>query len=170
VPPTLEAYKNDPETLVIATTGGLQTRELLDLYPQENFIIEDFIDFNAVMPYAHAYVTNGSYGGVMLSLQHNLPIVASGIHEGKNEIAARVDYCKVGIDLKTETPKPSQIRQAVEQVLTDPEYTQHTRRISREFRSYTPNKLVEEYISTLVRQESGPTVAETAYHTNGRRN
>ncbi|GAB2535578.1 glycosyltransferase [Spirosoma aerophilum] len=148
--PTLEAFKNDPDTLVIATTGGSGTAELRGRFPQENIIIDDFIDFTAVMPYAHVYVTNGGYGGVMLGLQHNLPIVAAGVHEGKNEIAARIGYCKVGIDLKTETPKPNAIRKAVETILRDETYRQNVRKMSQEFSSYKPNKLAEKYIHTLL--------------------
>jgi MGT family glycosyltransferase len=152
--PTLEAFKNDATTLVIATTGGSQTAELRTRFPQDNFIIEDFIDFRAVMPYANVYVTNGGYGGVMLSLQHNLPIVAAGVHEGKNEIAARIDYCKVGVDLRTETPKPSDIRKAVEKVFSDSVYRHNVRAMGREFSAYKPNELAEQYINTLLAEQT----------------
>ena len=147
--PTLEAFADDPHTLVIATTGGSQTQALRDRFPQSHFIIEDFIDFNSVMPYANVYVTNGGYGGVMLGLQHNLPIVAAGVHEGKNEIAARVGYCGVGVNLKTETPKPRQIRRAIDQVLNDVSYRQNLRKLSREFAGYHANELATHYIAEL---------------------
>lgn len=151
--PTLEAFADDPGTLVIATTGGSQTQALRDRFPQAHFIIEDFIDFNSVMPYASVYVTNGGYGGVMLGLQHNLPIVAAGVHEGKNEIAARIGYCKVGVNLKTETPKSGQIRQAVERVLTDLTYRQNIRKLSREFATYNANELSLKHIQALVEMQ-----------------
>jgi UDP:flavonoid glycosyltransferase YjiC (YdhE family) len=102
--PTLEAFKGT-DCLVIATTGGSRTAELKARYPQENFIIEDFIPFNDVMPYASVYVTNGGYGGVMLGIENHLPLVVGGVHEGKNEINARVGYFKLGINLGTEKPK-----------------------------------------------------------------
>jgi len=50
--PTLEALKEDTETLVICTTGGSQTSQLKKQYNQPNIIIEDFIPFVDVMPYA----------------------------------------------------------------------------------------------------------------------
>jgi UDP:flavonoid glycosyltransferase YjiC (YdhE family) len=157
--PTLEAFKNDPKTLVIATTGGSRTAELRSRFPQDNMIIEDFINFNAVMPYANVYVTNGGYGGVMLGLQHNLPIIAAGVHEGKNEIAARIAYCKVGVDLKTETPKPKAIRQAVDTLLRDETYRQNVRKMSLEFSRYKPNKLAEKYITSLFAPKFEPELA-----------
>lgn len=67
--PALEAYKNDPDTMVIVTTGGSGTEALRQRYPQRHFLIENFIDYDAVMPYVSVYVTNGGYGGVMLALQ-----------------------------------------------------------------------------------------------------
>jgi UDP:flavonoid glycosyltransferase YjiC (YdhE family) len=159
IAPTLEAYKNDPETLVIATTGGSRTSELRDRYPQENLIIEDFIDFSAVMAYASVYVTNGGYGGVMLALKHNLPIVVAGVHEGKNEIAARIDYCQVGIDLKTETPKPGQIRRAIAKVTGDSMYRQNARKMGRQFSAYNPNELALQYIDALLAEPAKPELA-----------
>ncbi|HET7896162.1 MAG TPA: glycosyltransferase, partial [Flavisolibacter sp.] len=119
--PTLEALKNS-DVLVIATTGGSGTEELRQRFPENNLIIEDFIPFADVMPHAQAYITNGGYGGVMLGIQHGLPLVVAGVHEGKNEINARIGYFGYGINLKTETPKPVQIRCAVEEILKNQTY------------------------------------------------
>ncbi|GAB4025108.1 glycosyltransferase [Spirosoma gilvum] len=161
--PTLEAYKNEPDTLVIATTGGSQTCELRARYPLNNILIEDYIDFNVVMPYAHIYVTNGGYGGVMLGLQYKLPIVAAGVHEGKNEIAARLAYCRVGIDLKTERPKPIQIYKAVETILSDMTYRENVQKLSIEFAAYNPNQLAEEYINALFSKSRSRPAIESAW-------
>ncbi len=104
--PTIEAFRNSNH-LVIVTTGGSKTGELRKRYQSDNLIIEDFIPFDDVMPYSDVYVTNGGYGGVMLGVQHLLPLVVGGVHEGKLEINARVGYFKLGIDLKTEKPTPA---------------------------------------------------------------
>lgn len=152
--PTLEAFKDDKQTLVIATTGGSQTKELRARYPQENLIIEDFIDFNSVMPYADAYVTNAGYGGVMLALLYGLPMVAAGVHEGKNEIAARIGFFKVGINLKTETPTVAQIRRSVEHIVNDNQYKRNVQRLGVEFRQYDANSLCEQHIMTLFEKAS----------------
>ena len=114
--PTLEAFKNT-DTLVVCTTGGSQTEELRKRFPQRNLIIEDFIPFDNIMPYANVYITNGGYGGVMLGIENKLPMVVAGVHEGKNEICARVGYFKLGINLETEKPTAAQIKKAVEKIL-----------------------------------------------------
>lgn len=150
--PTLNAFRAT-DTLVVVTTGGTQTAELRARYPQENIIIEDFIDFNAIMPYADVFVTNAGYGGVMLSITHELPLVTAGIHEGKNEIAARVGYFKLGINLNTETPTADQIRGAVERVLSNPQYKRNVGQLSWEFSKYNPNQLIEGYVRQLLGDE-----------------
>lgn len=149
--PTLEAFKNS-DCLVIATTGGSRTQELKAKYTEDNFIIEDFIPFDEVMPYADVYVTNGGYGGVLLSVQHQLPLVVAGVHEGKNEINARVGYFKLGINLKTERPGAEQLKQAVEKVIADPVYAGNVKELSEEFKEYHPNELFAQHAAGLLKQ------------------
>jgi UDP:flavonoid glycosyltransferase YjiC (YdhE family) len=146
--PTLEAYKNS-DTLVICTTGGSQTNELRQRFPQSNIIIEDFIPFDSIMPYAKVYVTNGGYGGVMLGIENKLPMVVAGVHEGKNEICARVGYFKLGINLKTEKPTAAQIKRATEKILSSCTYKKNVTRLSKEFRQYHPGELSASYIGAL---------------------
>ena len=143
--PTLEAFK-DTENLVIATTGGSGTEELRSRYPYDNIVVEDFIPFGDVLPFTDVYVTNGGYGGVMLSIEHQVPMVVAGIHEGKNEINARVGYFRLGINLHTETPSPELLRKSVNEVLMGSEYKTNTARLGNEFRKYNPERLCEKYV------------------------
>jgi UDP:flavonoid glycosyltransferase YjiC (YdhE family) len=148
--PGLEALK-DTNVLVVCTTGGNQTEELRAKYNHHNIIIEDFINFNDVMPYADAYITNGGYGGVMLAIDNKLPMVVAGIHEGKNEICSRIGYFKYGVDLKTENPAPDQIRKAVFEVIGNPMYKRNVESLNEEFSGYNPDKLFEGYVAELTR-------------------
>jgi MGT family glycosyltransferase len=149
IEPTLEAFK-DSAYLVIATTGGSQTSELRAKYPQDNFIIEDFVPFDEVMPYCDVYITNGGYGGVMLGIENGLPLVVAGIHEGKNEINARVGYFNLGINLKTERPSAETIRVAVEKILSNPVFRQNVQELGEEFQRFDPLRLTEQYVSSLL--------------------
>jgi MGT family glycosyltransferase len=146
--PTLEAFKHSA-VLVVCTTGGSKTDELRAKYSQGNIIIEDFIPFSDIMKYASVYITNGGYGGVMLGIQNRLPMVVAGVHEGKNEICARVGYFKYGINLKTETPNPEQIRRAVDEVIADPVYKSNVYKLNSEFLHYNPNELCAQYVAEL---------------------
>ena len=147
--PTLEAFRNS-DHLVVCTTGGSGTRELRERFPEPNFIIEDFIPFSDVLPYADVYVTNGGYGGVQLALEHGVPLVTAGLHEGKNEICARVGYFELGVNLRTETPRPVQIREAVDQVLSSPVYAHNARRMAEEIAHYPTFELCAHYMAELL--------------------
>jgi MGT family glycosyltransferase len=151
--PTLEAFK-DTDTLVVATTGGSGTHQLRERFPHANLVIEDFVDFNAIMPHAQAYVTNAGFGGVLMSIGHRLPMVAAGVHEGKNEIAARIGYFNLGVNLKTETPTPAQIREGVAEVLRNPAYRQHVAVLADEFCQYQPQQLCAQYVAQLLAARS----------------
>lgn len=147
--PTLEAFKNT-DYLVVITTGGSDTEKLRRQYEAPNVIIEDFIPFGDIMPYANVYVTNGGMGGVQLSIQNKLPMVTGGLHEGKNEICARVGYFNLGLNLKTERPSAAQIRKAVEQVISDDSYRKNVEELCREFKLYHPGELCEKYVQQLL--------------------
>ena len=147
--PTLEAFKNT-EYLVVVTTGGSDTEKLRTQYSFPNVIIEDYIPFGDIMPYADVYVTNGGMGGVQLSIENKLPMVTAGVHEGKNEICARVGYFNLGINLKTERPTPEQIRGSVEQVVSNGMYRNNVTELSREFNRYDPFELSERYVQQLL--------------------
>jgi len=149
IEPTLEAFKYT-DVLVIATTGGSNTAALREKYQAPNIIIEDFIPFSEVMPYAHVYITNGGYGGVMISLSNHLPMVAAGVHEGKAEICARVGYFHAGINLNTETPTMEAIRAAVEEVMGNKRFRIRATEICNEMAQYQSEQLCAEYISELL--------------------
>ncbi|WP_343114146.1 glycosyltransferase [Mucilaginibacter sp.] len=147
--PTLQAFTGT-DTLVVATTGGNSTAELRQKYAADNIIIEDFIPFDDVMPYASVYVTNGGYGGTLLSIKHNLPIVAAGVHEGKSEICARIDYFKCGINLKTETPTTEAIYAATETIINDGVYKNSITALNKEMDGYHALDLCRQYINELL--------------------
>jgi MGT family glycosyltransferase len=147
--PTLTAFRHT-DVLVVASTGGSGTGELREKYAAENVIIEDFIPFDQIMPYAGVFVTNGGYGGTLLSIKNRLPLVAGGVHEGKNEVCARIGYFKIGIDLGTETPTPEAIREGVETVLADVTYRKNIIRLADEFATYHAEERCAGYIAGLL--------------------
>ncbi|MBC7904687.1 MAG: glycosyltransferase [Gemmatimonadaceae bacterium] len=150
--PALEAFRNSG-VLVIVVTGGSSTASLRKRFPQDNFVIEDFIPYADVMPYADAYISNGGYGGVMLGVHHRLPMVVAGTYEGKNEINARVGFFKIGINLGTERPSSTSIRNAVEKLIIDPSFRNNLERLKAEFGEYNPGELCEGHVMDLLANE-----------------
>ncbi len=64
--------------------------------------------------------------------------MCAGVKEGKNDINARVDYHRVGINLKTEKPTAAAIADAVERVVTEPSYRQRAAEYAAEMASHDP--------------------------------
>ena len=149
IEPTLQAFK-DTDVLVIVTTGGNGTAALRENFKAENFMIEDYIPFADVMPYANVYITNGGYSGTLLSISNRLPIVAAGIHEGKGEICARIAYTNIGINLNTEYPTPEMIRASVEKVMADETYKNNISKLYAEMTAFNALESCAEYAAQLL--------------------
>jgi UDP:flavonoid glycosyltransferase YjiC (YdhE family) len=146
--PALEALK-DTGALLIVTTGHGDTAGLRQRYPQDNIIIEDFVDFDFILNHANLFITNGGYGSVLLSLSKGVPVLGAGVKEGKNDINAHVDYFGVGIDLRTENPKPDAIRRATVRLLSEPQWKQNAARLCDELGRYDPYPMIDAYIASI---------------------
>jgi UDP:flavonoid glycosyltransferase YjiC (YdhE family) len=144
--PVLEALKGSSH-LVIATTGGRNTETLRERFPEANVVIEDFVDFNLLFEQADLFICNGGYGSILLALSHGVPILSAGTREGKNDINARIDYCRFGVDLKTERPTPEKIAKGVARVLGDKRFARNVERVRGEFETYRPLDLIDGFVA-----------------------
>lgn len=142
VVPTLQALANGPH-VVVATTGGVQTAELRGRFAARNVLIEDFIDFETLFPHVDVFVTNGGYGSMLAALRHGVPVVGAGKREGKNDNNARIDHNRLGVDLRTERPKPTRIAAGVKRVRDDPEIAANVSRVRAELDAYDPMATIE---------------------------
>jgi UDP:flavonoid glycosyltransferase YjiC (YdhE family) len=129
--PALQALASENVT-VVATTGGKTASELGITLPA-NAYVEPFIPFGELMPHVSMMITNGGYGGVTIALAHGVPVISGGVTEDKPEVNNRIAYTGVGINLKTATPTPEQIREAVKKVAGDAGYRQRARAMQAEF-------------------------------------
>jgi UDP:flavonoid glycosyltransferase YjiC (YdhE family) len=144
--PALEALK-DSGALLIVATGYSKTDELRKMHPQDNIIIEDFVDFDFMLDHTDLFICNGGYGSILLSLSKGVPVLAAGIREGKNDINAHVDYFGAGIDLHTESPRPADIRRAAERIFGESRWKQTVARLQEELSGYYPNEIIDAYLS-----------------------
>jgi len=119
VRPTVAALA-DSDVLVVVTTGGPPVEALGPL--PGNVRATEYLPYDKLFPLLDVMVTNGGYGGVHYALAHGVPLVVAGGGEDKPEVAARVAWSGVGVNLRTGHPEPEAIRRAVRQVLDDPWY------------------------------------------------
>jgi MGT family glycosyltransferase len=149
--PTLQALAHE-DVLVIATTGGVPLDSLKLAFLPSNARIEPFISHAHLLPHVDVMVTNGGYNGVQMALSNAIPLVVAGQTEEKPEVAARVEWNKLGIDLKTRTPSPEQIRKAVKMLLTDMSYRTRAKEFQTKMQQYnapvTAATLIEQLATT----------------------
>lgn len=148
--PALEALK-DLDVQILVATGKEFVEDLRSQFQQENIFIEEFMPYALIMPKVDLMITNGGFGGVITALNYGVPLVVASNSEDKPEIAARINYFKVGINLATGYPKPKKIRKAVKEIFSNPVYKENAERISRDFQQHNaPDetvKLIEEIIA-----------------------
>ena len=127
VVPTLRALA-DLDVLVVVSLGGSDA-ELPDL--PANARVASYLPYDELLARTAVFVTNGGYGGVQQAVAAGVPMVVAGDTEDKPEVAARVAWSGVGVDLRTGTRTPEAVRRAVRRVLADPSYREAAQRIAR---------------------------------------
>ncbi|NMG21537.1 hypothetical protein DP116_19620 [Brasilonema bromeliae SPC951] len=117
-----------------------------------NVRVEKFLPHAHLLPYVDVMVTNGGFNGVQIALANGVPMVTAGQTEEKPEICARVQWAGVGVDLKTSTPTPKQIQEAVMKIVNSSQYRQRAENFKTEMSHYDAptlaTKLLEQLAST----------------------
>ena len=117
--PTIAALA-DSDALVVVATGGVPVDRLGPL--PANVRAAEFLPYDALFARTDVFVTNGGYGGSQFALRHGVPLVVAPGKEDKVEVAARIAWSGVGVNLKTQRPSAEQLRRAVGRVLIEPGY------------------------------------------------
>lgn len=125
VGPTIEALAGE-DVVVVATTGGRPVDAVTTALPPNTYVAE-YIPHDRLLPKVDVLVTNGGFGAVQRALAAGVPLVVAGDTEDKPEVAARVAWSGSGVNLRTGTPTPVQIRRAVRDVLQNPAYLERAR-------------------------------------------
>jgi UDP:flavonoid glycosyltransferase YjiC (YdhE family) len=130
--PTMAALANEPNLLVVVTTGGRPVEAITGAVPA-NARLASYLPFEWLLPRVDAFVTNGGYGSVNQALSYGIPLVTAGLSEDKADGNARVAWSGVGIDLKTQEPTSAALLEAVRAVLDTPHYRSRASWMAREF-------------------------------------
>lgn len=131
--PTLDALAGE-DVLVVATVPDPAA---VGTVPA-NARLAAYLPHALLLPHVAAMVTNAGYNGVLSALAHGVPLVCAGRTEDKANVAARVAWSGAGIDLRTDTPAPARVGEAVRRVLGDPAYRRSAHRIRDDFARHDP--------------------------------
>ena len=132
IAPTLAALANEPDVLVVATTGGRPVDAIPCAVPP-NARVASFLPFEWLLPRVDVLVTNGGYGSVNQAMSFGIPLVTAGMTEDKADVNARVAWSGVGVNLATNEPTQDALRAAVRTVLDRPAYRMRASQMAGEF-------------------------------------
>jgi MGT family glycosyltransferase len=149
VQPTIQALA-DEDVLVVVTTS--ETKKL-GILPA-NVRVERMIPHSVLLPYVDVMVTNGGYNGVKIALAYGVPLVGAGNTEDKPEVCSRIAWSGAGINLKTGSPTPEQLKQAILEVLHNPAYRQKARAIQTDFAAHDSPVEAVRLLEGLIRSEN----------------
>jgi len=128
VHPAIQALVDEDVLLVVTTPEP----EKLGALPH-NVRVERMIPHSFLLPHVDVMVTNGGYNGVKVALAYGVPLVAAGATEDKPEVGSRIAWSGAGINLKTGSPAPDQLKKAILEVLHKPLYRQRAQVIQSDF-------------------------------------
>jgi MGT family glycosyltransferase len=149
VAPVIQAFGEHEDKLLLVTTGG----KPIDSIPcplGRNTVAVQFLNFGEVFPQVDVLVALGGYGTVTQALSFGVPMVLAGLGQDKPEIAARVAWTGSGIRLSTDKPTVGQLRDAVEQILSDPAYRTRAKTLSLEFAAHDAARELPHLLEMLV--------------------
>ena len=144
---TIRALARD-DVLVVATTGGPDPEPLRRDLPA-NVRLERFIPHHLLLPHVDVMVTNGGYGGVQQALAHGVPLVVAGDSEDKPEVAARVQWSRVGINLHTGRPSAAMVARAVRRVLARRSYRRRAKALQAKIAATDPLDAISSTLAEL---------------------
>ncbi|MEE4408352.1 MULTISPECIES: glycosyltransferase [unclassified Serratia (in: enterobacteria)] len=145
--PTLTALAELP-VRVLATTGGRSVDGVPAQRP-DNARVREFISFEHWLPQAALLITNGGYGSINYALDHGVPLIVAGTGEDKLEAASRVVAAGCGINLQTSEPDEAQLRQAVQQILSQPIYRQRAALVQADYARHDALAAIAEEVAAL---------------------
>ncbi|QZT61163.1 glycosyltransferase [Mycolicibacterium austroafricanum] len=154
IEPTIEALA-DEDVTVVATTGGRPISQIRIPLPANTFVAK-YVPHDVLLPMVDVMVTNGGYGAVQRALSDGVPVVVAGQTEDKPEVAARVRHFGVGIDLRTGTPTPTQVRRAVRKVLHDPGFRTKAGWLRSAYAAYDSVAEIAKLVDEAVAQRTQP--------------
>ena len=153
IAPALVALGGREDVTLIVTTGG-QPVESIPVAIPSNARVASFLPYARIMPEIDLLITNGGYGTVNMAISHGIPIISAGLTEDKEEVSAHVQWSGAGIDLRTNEATPEAIRDAVDEIFTQPRYRERAQQLSLEFASHDVEaellSLIEECVPEAV--------------------
>ncbi|PSR88517.1 hypothetical protein BD289DRAFT_367067 [Coniella lustricola] len=130
--PTTEAMRDRVDVIVVAILGRRGATLPADVQVPSNARITDYLHYDAILPYARAWVHNGGYGAITHGVAHGVPMVVAGEGQDKPENIRRIRYSGIGVGLGSVAPSVQDLRLSLEAILSDPSYQERVNVLKQE--------------------------------------
>lgn len=140
VVPALHALADLPVTVVVST-GGAPAHTVSAAVLANAFVVED-VNYQWLLPRTALLITNGGFGTVQQALAHRAAVIVAPGGEDKQEVAARVAFFGVGVNMGTRRPTPEHIRSAVDTVLASSTMSHNVDSLADAITRYDPISVI----------------------------
>ena len=153
--PTMQGLKDNSDFLVVVALGRKGATLPAGTEISSNARVLDFIPFDDLFEHASVFVTNGGYGGFQHAVGHGLPLVIAGTTQEKPEVASRAEWAGVAINLRSGNPTPGAVRDAVEEIISNPKYKTQALELQAEMKTYDPFQLIANTVDEFSASSNG---------------
>ncbi|ETS78494.1 hypothetical protein PFICI_10556 [Pestalotiopsis fici W106-1] len=148
--PVIRALQNEEDILLVVAIGSRGASLPSDFELPKHTRVIDYFPYDAVLPYADVFIFNAGYGGASHAIGHGVPIVALGTTgQDKGEVAARIDFFKLGIAIRSEKPEIGEIHSTVRKVLDNGDYKKKALELQKESLDLDPLAMIESQVREL---------------------
>ncbi|KAK1463087.1 hypothetical protein CMEL01_13156 [Colletotrichum melonis] len=130
--PTIEAFSQTEDILVVATLGGRGAQLPHGFVVPSNARVVDYMPYDIMLEYTDVFVSNGGYGALTHAVRNGVPIVLAGESEEKIEVTMRAVYAGLGVSLSTQRPSTDQIRLGVDRIFQDTKFKKAAMKLKHE--------------------------------------
>ncbi|MDQ6481338.1 nucleotide disphospho-sugar-binding domain-containing protein [Dyadobacter sp. LHD-138] len=150
------AYKSDFFGKVIEAFGGENIQVVLvsdpDLFTEwpANFIVQSRVPQLDLLPHVHGVICHAGHNTVSEALYQGLPLVVIPIAYDQSHVAGRVVATGCGVRLNYRRFKARHLKEAVQEILSEPDYKASAEQIGTSFREAGGTAKAAELLESLV--------------------
>ncbi|MFY4773610.1 macrolide family glycosyltransferase [Metabacillus sp. RGM 3146] len=138
----MEAFRNFQGIVVIAAGRSTNIEDLGDM--PDHFIVHHYVPQLEILSCADVFITHGGMNSTNEGLYFEVPLVVIPHMADQPMVAARVEEMKAGMKIMPDDLSAEKLSEAVEKVLSDPEFKKNAKEISATFKeSGGPKKAIQ---------------------------
>ncbi|WP_254412232.1 glycosyltransferase [Dyadobacter diqingensis] len=157
-------YKKDFFSKVVEAFGGEAIQVVLvsdpDLFPEwpANFIVQSRVPQLDLLPHLDGVICHAGHNTVSETLYEGLPLVVIPIAYDQSHVAGRVVASGCGVRLNYRRFKARHLKEAVHEILSEPDYKKAARKIGASFQAAGGTGKAAELLESLVLHKQAVTL------------